>query len=83
MKLYVKEFYKEENVIEIGSSPDNMFYWFYQIKNNSKYFFRGTSLYQSASWTKNEPKKYIYEEDFVDCILQLIKECKSHYFYDD
>ncbi len=83
MKLYIKEFYKEENVIEIGSSPDNMFYWFYQIKNNNKYFFRGTSLYQSTNWTKNEPKKYIYEEYFVDCILQLIKECKSHNFYDN
>lgn len=88
MKLYIKEFYKEENVIEIGS--DNMLYWFYRMRNTDKYFFKGIGTQSGfkgitsiAYWTKNEPNKYSYEEYHVNVILQLIKECKSHYFHED
>ena len=87
MKLYIKEFYKEQE-IKISSSLDRRFYWFYQIINNNKYFFKGIELrghpYDlTSNWTNNELNKLFYKADFVNMILQQIKECKSHYFYDN
>ena len=90
MKLYIKEFYKTKE-IKISSSLDRRFYWFYQIINNDKYFFKGIELrgenvddYKlTANWTSNGLNKYIYKTDFVSMVLQQIKECKSHYFYDN
>ncbi len=83
MKLYIKEFYKEEQTtIKISSSLDRQFYWFYQIRNKNKYFFKGIDR-QTANWTSYGLKKYIYKDGYVNIILQQIEECKSHNFQEN